>query len=63
MMTLARLIGINVPAIELVDPSDIKNLPKGIDDLKGSAFAIERFDPSDGIVHMEDFAQIWPLPR
>jgi len=63
MMTLARLIGMNVPAIKLVDPSDIKNLPKGIDDLKGSAFAIERFDrlSDGGLVHMEDFAQIFGL--
>jgi serine/threonine-protein kinase HipA len=63
MMTLARLIGMNVPAIKLVDPSAIENLPQGMDDLQGSAFAIERFDrlSDGGLVHMEDFAQIFGL--
>ena len=61
MMTLARLIGIDVPAIELISPGKIRNLPKGIDGLNGQAFAIERFDRlQDGaLVHMEDFAQIF----
>jgi serine/threonine-protein kinase HipA len=63
MMTLARLIGMNVPAIKLVEPSAIENLPQGMDDLQGSAFAIERFDrlSDGGLVHMEDFAQIFGL--
>lgn len=61
MMLLARLIGIDVPAVELVDMDAIKNLPRGIDNLKGQAFAIERFDRLDdgGAVHIEDFAQIF----
>lgn len=61
MMLLARLIGIDVPAVELVDMDAIKNLPRGIDNLKGQAFAIERFDRLDdgGVVHIEDFAQIF----
>lgn len=61
MMTLARLIGMNIPAIDLVNPSDIENLPKGVESLKGKAFVIERFDRlSDGsLVHIEDFAQIF----
>lgn len=63
MMTLARLIGMNVPTIKLVEPSDIENLPTGIGNLNGKAFVIERFDRlSDGnLVHMEDFAQIFGL--
>jgi serine/threonine-protein kinase HipA len=63
MMTLARLIGMNVPAIDLVQPSDIANLPQGMDDVEGSALVIERFDRlSDGsLVHVEDFAQIFGL--
>jgi serine/threonine-protein kinase HipA len=67
MMTLARLVGIDVPALKLVDLVDIKNLPSGINDLKGQALAIERFDrlPEDaGLVHVEDFAQIFNVyPR
>jgi serine/threonine-protein kinase HipA len=61
MMTLARLIGMDVPAIRLVDIDSIRNLPDGIEGLKGQAFAVERFDRlSDGeAVHIEDFAQIF----
>jgi serine/threonine-protein kinase HipA len=66
MMTLARLVGIDVPPVELVDVDAIKNLPKGTENLKGQALAIERFDRlSDGTkVHIEDFAQIFGVyPR
>jgi serine/threonine-protein kinase HipA len=61
MMTLARLIGMDVPAIRLVDIDSIRNLPEGIDGLKGQAFAVERFDrlSDGGAVHIEDFAQIF----
>ena len=61
MMTLARLIGMDVPAMRLVDINAIRNLPDGIGTLKGQALAIERFDrlPDGGAVHMEDFAQIF----
>jgi serine/threonine-protein kinase HipA len=61
MMTLARLIGMDVPAIDLINPGDIKNLPKGMGDLSGQAFVIERFDrvQSGGSLHIEDFAQIF----
>lgn len=61
MMTLARLVGIDVPAVQLVDVDAIKDLPVGIDNLKGQALAIERFDRlQDGtLVHIEDFAQVF----
>ncbi len=61
MMTLARLIGMDVPAMRLVNVNAIRNLPDGIGTLKGQALAIERFDrlPDGGAVHMEDFAQIF----
>jgi serine/threonine-protein kinase HipA len=65
-MTLARLIGIDVPPVELTDVDAVKNLPKGIENLKGQALAIERFDRlTDGTqVHIEDFAQIFGVyPR
>jgi serine/threonine-protein kinase HipA len=66
MMTLARLVGIDVPPIELVAVDAIRNLPKGIENLKGQALAIERFDrlPDGTQVHIEDFAQIFGVyPR
>ncbi len=61
MMTLARLIGMDVPALELIDVDAIGNLPGGIDTLTGQALAIERFDRlADGsAVHIEDFAQVF----
>ncbi len=63
MMTLARLIGIDVPPIDLVDVGSIKNLPEGIDKIGQSAFIIERSDRlSDGsAVHIEDFAQVFDV--
>ncbi|HET6629077.1 MAG TPA: HipA domain-containing protein [Woeseiaceae bacterium] len=63
MMTLARLVGIDVPPIRLINVDAIGNLPKGVARLKGQALAIERFDRlSDGAaVHTEDFAQIFRL--
>jgi len=66
MMTLARHVGIDVPAIELLDIGDIGNLPEGMGNLGEKAFAIERFDRlSDGSpVHIEDFAQVFNIyPR
>ena len=66
MMTLAHLVGINVPAIDLVDVSSIRNLPPDVATLGGQAFAIERFDRLDdgSPVHIEDFAQIFRIyPR
>ena len=61
MMTLARLIGMDVPALQLIDLDAIGNLPQGIGALNGQALAIERFDRlEDGtLVHIEDFAQIF----
>ena len=61
MMTLARLVGIDVPSIRLIDVDAIGELPQGVDALKGQAFAIERFDRlTDGTaVHIEDFAQVF----
>lgn len=61
MMTLARLVGIDVPAGQLIDVEAIGNLPEGIGTLGGKAFAIRRFDRlADGTaVHIEDFAQVF----
>ena len=61
MMTLARLIGMDVPETQLVDIDAIKYLPEGIGALKGQALIIERFDRLQigDAVHTEDFAQIF----
>jgi serine/threonine-protein kinase HipA len=37
MMTLARLVGMNVPAVELVGLESIANLPEDIVSMKGQA--------------------------
>ena len=66
MMTLARLIGMQVPALHLVDVDAIRNLPEGLGRLAGPALAIQRFDRApDGLpVHIEDFAQVFAVyPR
>ena len=61
MLTLARLIGMDVPAFQLVDINRIGNLPEGIGAFKGRALATARFDRlTDGsAVHFEDFAQVF----
>jgi serine/threonine-protein kinase HipA len=60
MMTLAKRIGIDVPEIDLIDVGSIAGLPEGIGTMKGKAFAIRRFDRSEGgPVHIEDFAQVF----
>jgi serine/threonine-protein kinase HipA len=64
MLTLARLLGMDVPATQLVEIRNIENLPDGIETLKERhALTIQRFDRlSDGTaVHIEDFAQIFGL--
>jgi serine/threonine-protein kinase HipA len=60
MMTLARRIGIDIPEIDLIDVKEIEGLPDGLGVIRGKAFAIRRFDRSDGgPVHIEDFAQVF----
>ena len=63
MMMLARLIGMDVPALQLVDVAMINNLPEGIGTLNEQALAIDRFDRLKGgnAIHIEDFAQIFQV--
>ena len=63
MMTLARMMGMNVPEIRLMDTGAITNLPTGIGTLKGQSLAVRRFDRSDdgSAIHIEDFAQIFSI--
>ena len=44
MMTLASLVGIDTPAVRLVDVREIGGLPPQIAELGGQALAVERFD-------------------
>ena len=60
LMTLAGLVGIDVPEIQLIDVDEIANLPEGIGDLPGPALAVRRFDRrAERPVHTEDFAQVF----
>lgn len=61
MMQLARMLGMDVPRISLVDIADIAGLPVRADRFGRKALAVERFDrlPDGGKVHVEDFAQVF----
>ncbi len=61
MTSLARMVGINVPAIGLIDVRSIGNLPDGIEKIGQQAFVIERFDRNEdgSVTHIEDFAQVF----
>lgn len=63
MMTIARLMGMDIPAIDLVKLDTIKNLPEGLGTLTGNAFIVERFDRLDdgSLIHIEDFAQVFDV--
>lgn len=58
-MSLAALVGIDIPEIKLVELEKLDNLPQiNLPDEK-LAFAIKRFDRNeDSRIHMEDFAQV-----
>ena len=59
VMSLAALVGINIPEIKLVELDRLDNLPQiNLPDEK-FAFAIKRFDREENSrIHMEDFAQV-----
>jgi serine/threonine-protein kinase HipA len=60
MMELARMLGMDVPEIQLLPINQIANIPEGIGKFGDSAFVIKRFDRSDGrAIHIEDFAQVF----
>ena len=63
MLELARAVGIEVPAIQLVCVADIQGLPTDAARIEGHALAVERFDRAAGgrRIHMEDFAQVFGL--
>ncbi len=58
-MSLAAMIGVDIPEIKLVDLDKLDNLPQINLPDEQQAFAIKRFDREDNArIHMEDFAQI-----
>lgn len=62
MMTIAGLMGMDVPEIRLMDLAEIGNMPEGLGELRGQALAIKRFDRTEnGPVHIEDFAQVFGI--
>lgn len=63
IMTLANMIGMDVPEIKLFPVSEISGLPDGIEELKGNALAVKRFDrpENNARLHIEDFAQVFGL--
>jgi len=58
-MSLAALVGVDIPEIKLVELNKLDNLPQiNLPDEK-LAFAIKRFDRNSKTrIHMEDFAQV-----
>ena len=61
MMTLAKIVGIDVPDCHLVALENIEGLPD-LGPLQGqSALAVKRFDrgPDESRIHMEDFSQVY----
>lgn len=63
MMKWAQGVGLEVPEVDLVSPSEVRGLPSEVETLTGQVFAIRRFDrPALGQrVHIEDFAQMLGL--
>lgn len=62
MMTIARIMGMDVPDVHLVDMDAISGLPEGIGEFTGSALAVRRFDRGPhGPIHTEDFAQVFGI--
>ncbi len=58
-MTLASMVGIEIPEIKLVDLGKLDNLPQINLPNEEFAFAIKRFDRKNSTrVHTEDFAQV-----
>jgi len=62
MMTIAGMLGMDVPDVSLIALDAIEGLPKGLGDFSGPAYAVRRFDrTAAGPVHIEDFAQVFGI--
>lgn len=59
-MSLAAVLGIEVPETSLIPIDTVQGLPDGIHRYGATAYAIRRFDRSpEGAVQVEDFAQVF----
>ena len=59
VMTLASMVGVDIPEIKLVELGKLDDLPPINLPEERYAFAIKRFDRNDGQrIHAEDFAQV-----
>lgn len=59
-MSLAALVGVDIPEMKLVELDKLDNLPQINLPDENQAFAIKRFDRENNQrIHMEDFAQIF----
>ena len=63
MMSLAKMIGIQVPEFRLIPTSEISGIPDGWREAgKSNSLAVKRFDRTEhGKVHTEDFAQVFDV--
>ncbi|GAA2140826.1 HipA domain-containing protein [Arthrobacter humicola] len=63
-MTLAKLVGLNVAPVSLVDASNIQGLGRWSSKLPGNSLLIERYDrlPNGQRVHAEELAQVLDIP-
>ncbi len=63
IMAFAKSIGIDVPPISLLEPTEIEGLPPEISMREGKSYIIKRFDRSETSrrIHSEDFAQVFDL--
>ena len=61
MMELARHMGIEVPATELIPLDRLQGVPQGVRALGEFVYAVKRFDRDNQgqKIHMEDFAQVF----
>jgi len=60
MMTFARAVDIEVPAIALVESASVRNMPPEVHSDLGRALSVKRFDRDGGRrIHIEDFNQIY----
>ncbi|WP_346103674.1 type II toxin-antitoxin system HipA family toxin [Nonomuraea maheshkhaliensis] len=59
ILTWAKLVGIDVPEIRLIEGTHLTGLPDGLVRPDEMVFAVRRFDRlAGGRVHQEDFAQV-----
>ncbi|GEM_PF-100212 len=61
MLSLAGMVGIEVPDFKLIPTKVIEGLPEDFKNIVADSLAVKRFDRtvSGGRVHMEDFAQVY----